>query len=66
MSGSEKIYDVAIIGGGLAGLTLAIQCVDAGYKTILFEKENYPFLLLVVDVKNIKIDPNGKYSLKQI
>ena len=43
MSGSEKIYDVAIIGGGLAGLTLAIQCVDAGYKTILFEKENYPF-----------------------
>jgi flavin-dependent dehydrogenase len=43
MSGSEKIHDVAIIGGGLAGLTLAIQCVDAGYKTILFEKENYPF-----------------------
>lgn len=43
MSGNEKIFDVAIIGGGLAGLTLAIQCVDAGYKTILFEKENYPF-----------------------
>ena len=36
-------YDVAIIGGGLAGLTLSIQCADAGYKTILFEKENYPF-----------------------
>ena len=32
-------YDVAIIGGGLAGLTLAIQCMRAGYSTILFEKE---------------------------
>ncbi|MBV9988368.1 MAG: FAD-binding protein, partial [Chitinophagaceae bacterium] len=31
------------IGGGLAGLALAIQCADAGYATILFEKENYPF-----------------------
>jgi len=37
------VYDVAIIGGGLAGLSLAIQCADAGYATILFEKENYPF-----------------------
>ncbi len=36
-------YDLAIIGGGLAGLTLAIQSADAGYKTVLFEKENYPF-----------------------
>jgi flavin-dependent dehydrogenase len=43
MSSSPEIYDVAIIGGGLAGLTLSIQCADAGYKTILFEKENYPF-----------------------
>ncbi len=36
-------YDVAIIGGGLAGLALSIQCVRAGYSTILFEKEKYPF-----------------------
>ena len=36
-------YDVAIIGGGLGGLTLGIQCARAGYKTILFEKEQYPF-----------------------
>lgn len=43
MSGNEIFYDVAIIGGGLAGLTLAIQCADAGYTTILFEKEHYPF-----------------------
>ena len=36
-------FDIAIIGGGLAGLSLSIQCADAGYKTILFEKETYPF-----------------------
>ncbi|MCW3086897.1 MAG: NAD(P)/FAD-dependent oxidoreductase, partial [Sediminibacterium sp.] len=36
-------YEIAIIGGGLAGLTLAIQGADAGYKVILFEKETYPF-----------------------
>lgn len=37
------LYDVAIIGGGLAGLSLAIQCAIAGYVVILFEKEDYPF-----------------------
>jgi flavin-dependent dehydrogenase len=36
-------YDIAIIGGGLAGLALSIQSARAGYKTILFEKEKYPF-----------------------
>jgi flavin-dependent dehydrogenase len=36
-------YHIAIVGGGLAGLTLAIQLADAGYRVILFEKENYPF-----------------------
>src|SRR5215204_4182716 len=36
-------YDVGIIGGGLAGLALSIQCARAGYKTVLFEKEKYPF-----------------------
>src|SRR4051794_34370902 len=43
MDNPENVYDVAIIGGGLAGLTLSIQCADAGYNTILFEKETYPF-----------------------
>jgi len=41
--GEWKGYDVAIAGGGLAGLALSIQCAQAGYKTILFEKEKYPF-----------------------
>jgi flavin-dependent dehydrogenase len=36
-------YQVAIIGGGLGGLTLAIQLADAGYSCVLFEKNNYPF-----------------------
>lgn len=48
-------YDVAIIGGGAAGLTAGIHCGRARLKTILFEKslvgglatytdeiENYP------------------------
>ena len=36
-------YDIAIIGGGLGGLALSIQCVKAGYKVVLFEREKYPF-----------------------
>lgn len=43
MPQNQQQYDIAIIGGGLAGLTLSIQCANAGYKTILFEKEQYPF-----------------------
>ena len=39
----DKIYDVAIIGGGLAGLSLSIQLAKAGYDVVLFEKEKYPF-----------------------
>ncbi len=39
----NQLYDVAIIGGGLAGLSLAIQSADKNYRTILFEKESYPF-----------------------
>jgi flavin-dependent dehydrogenase len=40
---TEPLYDVAIIGGGLAGLCLAIQCADAQRDVVLYEKENYPF-----------------------
>lgn len=39
----NKEFDIVIIGGGLAGLSLSIQCAEAGYSTLLFEKENYPF-----------------------
>lgn len=40
---SSETYDIAIVGGGLAGLTLSIRAADAGYRVILFEKEAYPF-----------------------
>ncbi len=39
----NKNYKVAIVGGGLAGLTLAIQLADAGHSCVLFEKNSYPF-----------------------
>lgn len=37
------IYDIAIVGGGLSGLSLSIQLIKAGYTVIVFEKEKYPF-----------------------
>lgn len=43
MNTVDELYDVAIVGGGVAGLSLSILCADAGFKTILFEKETYPF-----------------------
>lgn len=39
----ECPYDVALIGAGLAGLTMSIQLARAGYRVILFEKEQFPF-----------------------
>lgn len=43
MTQDKNTYQVSIVGGGLAGLTLAIQMADAGYSCILFEKNKYPF-----------------------
>jgi len=36
-------YDIAIIGGGLAGLSLSILLARKSYRVCLFEKESYPF-----------------------
>lgn len=36
-------YDVAVLGGGLAGLAASIQLRKRGYQVVLFEKEAYPF-----------------------
>lgn len=35
-------YDVAVIGGGLAGLSAAIELSLRGAKVVLFEKKDYP------------------------
>ncbi len=40
---TNKQYDIAIIGGGLAGLAFAIQAARQGYTVVLLEKENYPY-----------------------
>jgi len=40
---TEITYDIAVAGGGLAGLALAIQGARAGYRVVLIEKEKYPF-----------------------
>ena len=40
---NDSIYDIAIVGGGLAGLSLSIQAAKKGYRVVLFEKEKYPF-----------------------
>ena len=37
------VYDVAIVGGGLAGIALSIQLKRMSIEVILFEKEEYPF-----------------------
>lgn len=37
------MYDVAIIGGGLAGLASAIQLAAQGFSVVVFEKKEYPF-----------------------
>jgi flavin-dependent dehydrogenase len=39
----HKLYDCVIIGGGLAGLCLAIQMAKSGHSIILVEKNTYPF-----------------------
>lgn len=39
----QSKYQVAIVGGGVAGLTLAIQLANSGYSCILFERNSYPF-----------------------
>src|SRR5207249_8937019 len=39
---SRKIYDVAIIGGGPAGSTVAALLARAGRRVIVFERERFP------------------------
>ena len=40
---TNRIFDIVITGGGLAGLSLSILMAREGYRTCLIEKETYPF-----------------------
>ena len=40
---NETIYDCGIIGGGLAGLCLAIQLAQKNHSVVLFERNTFPF-----------------------
>lgn len=39
----DKQFDTAVIGGGLAGLSVSIVLAQKGFKVVLLEKESYPF-----------------------
>ena len=39
---NDQTYDVVIIGGGLAGLSLAVLLGRKQYKVLVLEKESYP------------------------
>ena len=43
MAHTEPPYQVAIIGGGLAGLSLSITLARKGYRVTVLERETYPF-----------------------
>lgn len=42
-AGSGELLDLVVVGGGLGGLTLAIQMAKLHYRVALVEKEEYPF-----------------------
>ncbi len=39
----KKRHDIAIVGGGLAGLTAALHLSQSGFQVVLFEKNRYPY-----------------------
>lgn len=50
-------YQIAILGGGLAGLTLAIRLSQAGLKVALFEKHKYPFHRVCGEYLSLEVIP---------
>src|SRR5688572_15778954 len=43
MNNGNTYFDLCVAGGGLAGLSTAIQMARAGYRVALFEKQKFPF-----------------------
>lgn len=66
MDSAAKTIDVAIIGGGPAGISAALWCADLGLKAVLFEQENEfggQLLLTRNAIENyLGVDsPNGRH-----
>lgn len=69
----RKRYDIAIIGGGLAGLTAALHLSQNSYRVIVLEKNNYPHHKVCGEyvsnevlpyLKSLGIDPFKKKAKK--
>ena len=52
-----KVHDVIIIGGGLAGLTAAIDLSRYGYDIVLFETNSYPRHKVCGEYISNEVDP---------
>ncbi|WP_019038097.1 NAD(P)/FAD-dependent oxidoreductase [Psychroflexus tropicus] len=77
-----KIYDVIIVGGGLAGLTSAIDLSISGLAVLVIEKDTYPkhkvcgeyvsnevtpyLERLGIDISDTKADPIQKLTLSNL
>src|SRR5436305_10125349 len=56
----HKEFEVAIAGGGLAGLSAAIQLRDTGHSVAVIEKEKYPFHKLCGEYLSLEAVPHLK------
>ena len=59
-------YDVSIIGGGLAGLSLAIQSARAGHNTVLLRKNDILFIRFVVNISVSKTGITWRISVYRL
>ena len=60
--GKNHLENIAIVGGGLAGLTLAIRLAEKGIASTIYEKENKGNL----GGMGIQITPNGSRILSRL
>ena len=56
-----KIFDVAIIGGGLAGLTSALHLKQKGFSVLVVEKNNYPHHKVCGEYVSNEVKPYLEY-----
>lgn len=52
------MYDVIIVGGGLAGCSAAIQLADRGHKVLLLEQQKYPVHKLCGEFLSVEVIEN--------